>query len=381
MGAAGERARAEFGGYFVEHHREVGMLAYRLCGDRAVAEEVTADAFAEAWRRWNELAREGVPGAEAMHGIVERLIQGRVRTAGRGQPPQQPRGDEEPDAVRVSALLSERITLIPPQDAPTEVIARIVEPVEPSAPEEPEGRPRRQIALSGMITAGAVVALGVIAIAVSTGGHSAPASHPPLSLAATGTIDAAVTGAASSAAPTSASPSSASPSPSPSHSASPSASPTPSASKSPTVATTSAAPSTTTAPPSTTSAALTAYASVNSGSNRSWTQLDVATTVAQTLSALTISITVADCPGLSATGAWNSGASGQFVETTTQNGDGSITYVFELTPGSEVTSGADISFAAQFSHYFHGWSAGADSYSVDAVVAGSNATDSFGGAF
>ena len=379
MGAAGEQARAEFGGYFAEHHREVGLLAYQLCGDRAVAEEVTADAFAEAWRRWNELTHDRTPGPEAMTGIVERLVQSRVRTAGRKQLPP---GAEEPDAVRVSALLSERIALIPPADAPTVLIPRIVEPVEPSAPEEPEDKSRRQIAFSGMITAGFIVVLGVIAIAVSTGGHSSPTSHPPLSLAATGTIDAAVTGPASAAVSTSASPSrSASPSPSPSHSASPSASPSPTtASKSPTVATTSAAPSTAAAPPSTTSTALSASGSVNQGSNRSWTQLDVTTSVDQTLSALTISITVANCPGLSAAGAWDSGAGGQFNETTTQNADGSITYVFALAQGSEVTPG-DISFAAQFSHSYRGWDRSADSYSVDAVVAGSKATESFGGGF
>jgi hypothetical protein len=119
---------------------------------------------------------------------------------------------------------------------------------------------------------------------------------------------------------------------------------------------------------------------VNQGSNRSWTQLDVTTSVAQTLSALTITITVANCPGLSAAGAWDSGAGGQFNETTTQNGDGSISYVFELAPGSQVTPGG-ISFAAQFSHSYRGWDQGSDSYSVHAVVAGSNATDSFGGGF
>jgi len=119
---------------------------------------------------------------------------------------------------------------------------------------------------------------------------------------------------------------------------------------------------------------------VNHGSNGSWSQLDVAASIDQTLSALTITITVADCPGLSPAGAWDNGAGGQFTETTTVNADGSISYVFKLNPGNEVTSG-DVTFAAQFSHAFHSWTASADTYSVAAVVAASGATDSFGGSF
>jgi hypothetical protein len=119
---------------------------------------------------------------------------------------------------------------------------------------------------------------------------------------------------------------------------------------------------------------------VNHGSNGSWTQLDVAATIDQTISALTITITVADCPGLSPAGAWDSGAGGQFTETTTVNGDGSISYVFELNPGDQVGPG-DVTFAAQFSHTMRSWTAGADTYSVAATVAASGATDSLGGAF
>ena len=382
LGAAGESAQTEFGAYFAEHHREVGLLAYQLCGERAVAEEVTADAFAEAWRSWDELTRAGAPQPEAMRAIVERLVQGRAHAAGRAPTPEVA---GEPDGARVRALLAERITLIPPQDAPTVVIPRIVEPVLQSAPEAPAARFSRPVVLSAAITAGAIVVLGAVAMAASNNGGTTQANHAPLSLAATGSIGAVATGPLTStgADATSVSPSrSASASPSHSPSPSPTAS-THAASASPTGAASSAAPSTATANASTaatTSGALTASALVNHGSNGSWTQLDVAATIDQTLSALTITFTVADCPGLSPAGAWDSGAGGQFTETTTVHGDGSISYVFELTSGDQVGPG-DVTFAAQFSHTFHGWTASADTYSVAAVVASSGATDSLGGAF
>ncbi len=355
------------------------MLAYRLCGERAVAEEVTADAFAEAWRCWDELTRTGAPQPEAMRAIVERLVEGRAHAAGRTPTPEVA---GEPDGARVRALLAERITLIPSQDAPTVVIPRIVEPVEQSVPEAPAAKFPRPVVISAAITAGAIVVLGAIAMAASNDGGTTQANHAPLSLAATGTIGAVGTGPLTSAGTGASLSRSASASPSHSPSPSPTAS-THSASASPTGAASSAAPSTTAANASaaaTTSGALTASPSVNHGSNGSWSQLDVAASIDQTLSALTITITVADCPGLSPAGAWDNGAGGQFTETTTVNADGSISYVFKLNPGNEVTSG-DVTFAAQFSHAFHSWTASADTYSVAAVVAASGATDSFGGSF
>ena len=380
LGAAGETARTVFGAYFAEHHRAVGLLAYQLCGERAVAEEVTADAFAEAWRSWDELTRAGAPQPEAMRAIVERLVQGRAHASGRTPTPE---AAGEPDGARIRALLAERITLIPPQDAPTVVIPRIVEPVTQSVPEAPTGRFSLPLVISGAVTAGAIVVLGAVAMAASNNGGTTQANHAPLSLAASGTVGAVATGPLTSADTTSASPSR-STSASPSHSPSPSPTPsTHSASASPTAATSSAAPSTTAANASTaatTSNALTASPSVNHGSNGSWTQIDVAASINQTLSALTITITVANCPGLSPAGAWDSGAGGQFTETTTVNADGSISYVFALTSGDQVGPG-HVTFAAQFSHTDHSWTASADTYSVAATVASSGATESLGGAF
>lgn len=109
------------------------------------------------------------------------------------------------------------------------------------------------------------------------------------------------------------------------------------------------------------------------GKNSTWAGLDVTTTIKQTLSALTITITVAACDGLSAQGSWDSGAGGAFATSTTKNADGSLTYVFQLNPGSQVSPGS-ITFAAQFSHDAQAWTSSADSYSIVAQAAGSSST-------
>ncbi|HET9168368.1 MAG TPA: hypothetical protein VFN97_02995 [Actinospica sp.] len=353
----------------------MGLLAYRLCGAPGVAEEVAADAFAEAWRSWDELARADAdpPLPEAMRAIVERLVRGRIHD---GESAPVAREGVEPDGARIRALLGERITLIPPQDAPTVVIPRVVEPVEePVEPDAAAHRFRRPHLLGASVAAVAVVSLAAIAMATSGGGGASSAKDTPLTLEATGTIGSAV--AVPPAPATSSSPSrSASASPTPSAT---SAGPSPSAS----AHSSSASPTATTALPSasaTTSDALTDSASVNGGNNSNWTQLTVTTTANQTLSALTITFDVAAASGLTDPQAWNDGPGGEFSESTSRNADGSFTYVFELNSGRQVSPGS-IDFTAAFGHDSHGWHPSADSYSIVARTAATGATQTLGGAF
>lgn len=391
LGTAGG-ARSDFGAFVTGHCREVGLLALRLCGKRDVAEEIAADAFAEVWRRWDELTRPGAAPADAMGEIVQRLVHERADRADRadragraaaqpGRHSAAPRGvDAEPDSVRVRALLAERLALIPSQDARTVVIARIVEPVEDEPTKSGLGaKLRRPAPIAGAVVAVLVVAVGAYAMSGSgSGGKSAQTNQPLVPLGSTGG-DALAAGASASTSTSTSASARPSPSISASASATPSASPSASASAaaSASVAASASAISTTASSPTLVTASSSVY---DQGHNSTWTQLDIAASVKQTLSALTITFTIADCPGLNAAGAWDSGAGGAFRETTTTNRDGSVTYVFQLSSGDQVSPGT-INFAAQFSHQSSSWEASADSYSIVAKAAGSSATNTLTGSF
>jgi RNA polymerase sigma-70 factor (sigma-E family) len=70
--------RHAFGEFFAAHHRELGRLAYLLSGDRDAADDITAEAFAEAWRRWERVSRADSPIAYVRR-IVVNLAADRVR--------------------------------------------------------------------------------------------------------------------------------------------------------------------------------------------------------------------------------------------------------------------------------------------------------------
>jgi hypothetical protein len=393
LGAPGEAARADFGAFFTARHRELALLAYEQSGQRIVAEEITADAFAEAWRRWQEISRADSPAA-AMREIVDRLAEGRVRrsAAGLRQDPY------EPDAARIWDLTSERIALIPRQKAAATMLASGGAGVDDGAPRTASGgngRFRRPGPIGIVIGVNAIAAVVAIVVTATTVGSSGHDNHVTVSLAETNTVT------AQGAEPDSPNQAATATGYTPSHSASASASPSPTAdqptntdsalaSTPPTAsvaANAGASPSVsaTTSPVSnagSTSSAdlLTASGSVNVYSSATWTQLNVAADVTQPLSAMTITIQVADCTDLAETGEWDSGADSEFNPTSTTNANGSITYRFQLNSGDEATPG-DVSFAVQFSHTATGWSASADSYSVTAVSASSGATDDLGGGF
>ncbi|WP_239162179.1 SigE family RNA polymerase sigma factor [Acrocarpospora phusangensis] len=71
-------ADEEFNLFFERHHRELGRLAYLLTGDADEADDLTADAFVAAWRRWDRVRNAAHPLAY-MRGIVARLASSRVR--------------------------------------------------------------------------------------------------------------------------------------------------------------------------------------------------------------------------------------------------------------------------------------------------------------
>lgn len=77
-GATDNAARQAFGVFFTSHHRELGRLAFLLSGDQDAAEDLTAEAFAEAWRRWGNVTRADSPLAYVRR-IVVNLAADRIR--------------------------------------------------------------------------------------------------------------------------------------------------------------------------------------------------------------------------------------------------------------------------------------------------------------
>jgi RNA polymerase sigma-70 factor (sigma-E family) len=69
----------QFEVFFDAHHRDLARLAYLLSGDPDVAEDLTAEAFAQAWKRWEQVCRSDSPLAYVRR-IVVNLAASRVRS-------------------------------------------------------------------------------------------------------------------------------------------------------------------------------------------------------------------------------------------------------------------------------------------------------------
>ena len=71
-------ARARFDAFFDAHHRDLARLAFLLSGDPDAAEDLTAEAFTQAWKRWDQVIGSDVPLAYVRR-IVVNLAASRVR--------------------------------------------------------------------------------------------------------------------------------------------------------------------------------------------------------------------------------------------------------------------------------------------------------------
>jgi RNA polymerase sigma-70 factor (sigma-E family) len=71
-------ARASFDAFFDAHHRDLARLAFLLSGDPDAAEDLTAEAFTQAWKRWEQVTGSDVPLAYVRR-IVVNLAASRVR--------------------------------------------------------------------------------------------------------------------------------------------------------------------------------------------------------------------------------------------------------------------------------------------------------------
>jgi RNA polymerase sigma-70 factor (sigma-E family) len=105
--------RAEFQEFFEQHHRGFARLAYLLTGDPDTADDLTADAFVEAWHHWDRVRTADHPVAYVRRIVVNLsgsrirgLIRDRRRTAAMGAMTQD--RTEGPD---VAAMLDLRAAL------------------------------------------------------------------------------------------------------------------------------------------------------------------------------------------------------------------------------------------------------------------------------
>lgn len=71
--------RADFDAFFAAHYRDLARFAYLLTGEHAAADDVTAEALAEAWKSWDR-----VTGADRPLAYVRRIVANLAadRTAG-----------------------------------------------------------------------------------------------------------------------------------------------------------------------------------------------------------------------------------------------------------------------------------------------------------
>ncbi|GAA4620273.1 SigE family RNA polymerase sigma factor [Actinoallomurus vinaceus] len=71
--------RAAFDAFFSDHYRELARFAYLLTGEHDAADDITAEALAEAWRHWSRVTATDLPLAYVRR-IVANLAADRTAT-------------------------------------------------------------------------------------------------------------------------------------------------------------------------------------------------------------------------------------------------------------------------------------------------------------
>ncbi|MEO6091139.1 MAG: SigE family RNA polymerase sigma factor [Umezawaea sp.] len=75
---------AAFHAFFEQHYTGLSRLAYLMTGERAVADDLAADALTEVWQHWDRVAATQDPAAYA-RGIVANLTRNWIRRQGRAR--------------------------------------------------------------------------------------------------------------------------------------------------------------------------------------------------------------------------------------------------------------------------------------------------------
>ena len=75
---------AAFHAFFEQHYAGLSRLAYLMTGEKAVADDLAADALTEVWQHWDRVAAAGDPAAYA-RGIVANLTRNWIRRQGRAR--------------------------------------------------------------------------------------------------------------------------------------------------------------------------------------------------------------------------------------------------------------------------------------------------------
>ena len=68
--------RIQFDAFYEAHHRDLARLAYLLSGDPDMANDLTAEAFTQAWKRWDQVCRSDAPLAYVRRIVVNLAASG-----------------------------------------------------------------------------------------------------------------------------------------------------------------------------------------------------------------------------------------------------------------------------------------------------------------